>query len=165
LGRINLNLSNNNTIREFSAGGIVLDSISKNANVLLISRKKINPYFLNFSDKTEKTVWCLPKGKIEKSEDVKDAALREVREETGIIAKIIKKIDQIEYCYNKTKTTRCYKTVDFYMMKLDGGNISADSPEVEDVRWFRFDEAISLMSYDSEVDLVKKTRSELDQEI
>lgn len=145
------------TITEFSAGGIVLNHVGKDAKIILISRKK--------EGLASEVVWCLPKGKIEKSEKPQQAALREVREETEVKAEVIKEIGKINYWYYKKKGVRCYKTVYFYIMRLKSGKIGTESFEVNDVKWFKIDDAISNMSYNSEIEMVKKVKHELERQV
>ncbi len=133
------------TIREFSAGGVVLNLLKKNADIILINRRNSN-------------IWCLPKGKIEEGEKKEQTALREVREETGVFAKIIKRIDKINYRFYKDRNVKCFKTVYFYMMKYKSGDINANSFEVDNVNWFNIDKALLKMNYKSEKEIVKKVK-------
>ena len=72
--------------RATSCGGVV------------IFRGKILVLYKNFKNKYEG--WVLPKGTVEEGEDYKETALREVREETGVEATIIKYIGKSEYSFN-----------------------------------------------------------------
>ena len=74
------------TRREFSAGGVLYKTNGYIIKVALIAKKG-------------KTIWCLPKGKIEKGESSQDAAVREIQEETGLTGKLIMPIGDINYCY------------------------------------------------------------------
>ena len=73
-------------IEAISCGGVV------------IFRGKILLLYKNFKNKYEG--WVLPKGTVEKGEDYKDTALREVKEESGATASIIKYIGKSEYTFN-----------------------------------------------------------------
>lgn len=68
-------------MQEFSAGGVLL----KGNQVLLI--------------KSPSGVWTFPKGMVEEGEDLKDTAIREVQEETGVKGEVLQKIGEIEYFY------------------------------------------------------------------
>ena len=85
---------------EISSGGVV---VFGNAVLLL---KKYN------GD------WVLPKGRLEKGEDIKSAALREVLEETGVKAVVINYIGSVQYDYKNFKEDEVVcKTVHWYLMK------------------------------------------------
>lgn len=94
--------------------------------------------------------WVLPKGIIEAGEKPEEAAIREVREEAGVEAKIIKKITpEVRYKYIKNETL-VDKTVDFFLMEYQAGDIKNHNWEMEDVRWVSVDEALKLMAFAEE---------------
>jgi 8-oxo-dGTP diphosphatase len=106
-----------------------------------------------------KNVWCLPKGLIGKGEDPPATALREVREETGLTGEVIKKIGFISYWYFlKGEMTRVRKTVHFYLLNFVGGSTDDHDDEVDEARWFTIDEALSVLSYKSEKEIVQKAK-------
>jgi 8-oxo-dGTP diphosphatase len=103
--------------------------------------------------------WCLPKGIIDKDEDPPSAALRDVREETGLTGEILDKIGRISYWYAlKNQTVKIHKTVHFYLMKYIEGNTDDHDHEVNEAVWFPIDEALRKLSYKSERDIMKKAR-------
>lgn len=103
--------------------------------------------------------WCLPKGMIDKGEDAPDAALREVREETGLSGEIVDKIGQISYWYFlKGKMNRVHKTVHFYLLKFIQGSTDDHDHEVDEARWFPIDEALERLSYRSEKGIMQKAK-------
>lgn len=109
----------------------------------------------------KKEIWCLPKGKIEYEENPEEAALREVKEETGVEARIKEKIGKINYWFYKKENLRCNKTVHFYMMEFVNGKLSSESYEVEDVKWFSIKEALENMAYEKEKEIVKKVKRKI----
>lgn len=133
-------------IKEYSSGGVV---INKNENKLLI---------VNMNTLGGKTVWTFPKGHIEKNEDPKTAALREVLEETGVECKIIdeKEFYISKYTFYREKTF-IHKTVRWYLMepvKIIGKILTPS--EINDVRWVGFDDALKLVSYQSDKKMIEK---------
>lgn len=102
-------------------------------------------------------VWGLPKGEIEDGESPQEAALREVREETGVVAEIVDELDKVTYWFSRPKDrVRIRKTVQFFLMRAEGGNITDHDDEVEEVRFFALSEALDRTRYDNEVQLLKQ---------
>jgi 8-oxo-dGTP pyrophosphatase MutT (NUDIX family) len=138
--------------KEHSSGGIVFRNQDGKIEVALISR--INT--------RGKRVWCLPKGKVESKETPEDTAKREVREETGMDAEIVKKLGSINYWFvSPEDKTKVYKTVDFYLMEYKSGNVNDHDWEVEEVRWMDIDSALQIMEYPSEREMMLKAKQEL----
>jgi 8-oxo-dGTP diphosphatase len=105
--------------------------------------------------------WQLPKGTVDAGETPEIAAVREVREETGISTEIIAPIETIEYWYySKGKErVRFHKFVHFYLLRpLDVDAELKHDWEVEEARWVNIDAAIDMLAFKSERDLVVKAR-------
>lgn len=110
--------------------------------------------------KKREKVWCLPKGLIEKGETAEEAALREVKEETGLEGEIITKIGEVKYAFFKKK--RYFKKVHFYLLRCVGGSVDNHDFEVEEVRWFPISEAFQVLAYANERKILKKTKTMLE---
>ena len=91
-------------IQATSCGGVV------------IFRGKILVLYKNFKNKYEG--WVLPKGTVEEGEDYKETALREVKEETGVSAQIIKYVGKSQYTFSVPSDV-VDKEVHWYLMMAD----------------------------------------------
>ena len=103
--------------------------------------------------------WGLPKGLVEKDEPLEDAALREVCEETGLVAEVIERLEPIEYWTwwdEDGKKVRYHKKVYYFVMACRSGDVADHGSEVDDARWFPIDEAIERASYRTERELLQQ---------
>lgn len=107
-----------------------------------------------------KTRWGLPKGAVSQGETSEAAALREVLEETGLTAKIVKPLDTIEYFF-RAGDTLIQKRVDFYLMEYLDGDIVPQLSEVDDVEWVELSTAIRRASFESERKLLEMALQDL----
>jgi 8-oxo-dGTP diphosphatase len=115
-----------------AAGGVVI----RDGLVALVHRPKYDD-------------WSLPKGKLAAGEDWEQAALREVREETGMRCALREPLDDVEYIDPKGRP----KTVRYWRMEvLDGA--FAPNDEIDELRWLAVEEAVSQLSYDRDRELV-----------
>ena len=128
----------------FSAGGLVFKK-EPDLKVILIQTR-------NFKGDT---LWQLPKGKIEGGETAREAAVREVCEETGVRAEITQKLGSVEYFF-KHEQSFFKKKVTFFLMEYKDGVLVPQAGEVEEVGWFDPDEARQLLSYKNEWQIVAK---------
>lgn len=81
------------------------------------------------------------KGKREPGETVEQAALREIREETGIIGRIDKLIDIIAYTYRHPVQGAVDKEVHYYLVERQGGELKPQLEEIRSVAWYSAEEA------------------------
>lgn len=125
---------------EVSSGGVV---IFGNAILLL---KKYN------GD------WVLPKGRLEKGESIKGAALREVQEETGVKGEILDYIGAVHYNYKNLKEDEIVsKTVHWYLMKTGSMDCKPQRKEgFIDAVFVHIDKAKSLVRYSDEKKVIIK---------
>lgn len=125
---------------EVSAGGLVLRRNGASLEALLIGRGSPR-------------VWSLPKGHVEARETHEQAALREVREETGCWAEILSKLSDISYWFylNRTKHK---KSVHFYLMRYLSGDTANHDHEVDEARWFEIKAAKKALKYVNEKRLI-----------
>jgi len=126
---------------EHSSGGAVVKFENGTPYVALIATRG-------------RTRWGLPKGAVSEGETSEQAALREVKEETGLEANIVKPLDTIEYFF-RASGTLIRKRVDFYLMMFTGGTMTPQLSEVDDVEWVELLEEIQRASFDSEKKLLE----------
>ena len=129
-----------------SYGGVVVREAHEGLEVALIRPQSAE----------NKQVWALPKGAKEDLESPEDAAVREVREETGMEAEVIGKIDAITYWFAwPPERVRYKKTVHFFLMRYTSGEPTPDAVEVAEVRFVPLDGADKHASYASEKKILR----------
>ncbi|MGH2830859.1 MAG: NUDIX hydrolase [Actinomycetota bacterium] len=133
-----------------SAGGVVFDA---GGRVVLLGRAGEDGVLR----------WSLPKGAIEDGESVEHAAVREVREETGIDAAIVAPAGVIDYWFVwKPEDTRYHKFVHYFSMRATGGDFSRRDAEADDVGWFDRAQALEKCSYPNERGVIEAAAKALD---
>ena len=133
------------TTREVSAGGVVYRRADEGIEVVLASRRT----------RKGQLAWGLAKGGIELGETKEAAAIREVREETGMTAEIEADLGDTKYMYVWDEI-RIRKTVHFYLMRHTGGDVDDRDDEMEEIRWFPLERAIKRAAYRGERDMLVK---------
>lgn len=93
--------------------------------------------------------WTFPKGLIEPGEDPRDAALRELSEETGIGGRILAELGVVRYFYTRPDRRLVRKQVFFYLVEAGEGDLAAQPGEVRAVRWATLGEAQELLEYNN----------------
>jgi 8-oxo-dGTP pyrophosphatase MutT (NUDIX family) len=151
--------------REFSSGGIVF---KKNDGKVLWLVRKTAPSLLY-----PKTYWMLPKGRVDDTPDDKpgpmargevradekslqSAAIREVEEETGVEANIIKKIGTIKYSFTDPVRGKIFKFVTYYLMEWNRDLPQGFDSETSEVAWQPFDKAYKILSFSNEKEALKE---------
>jgi 8-oxo-dGTP pyrophosphatase MutT (NUDIX family) len=108
--------------------------------------------------------WQLPKGLVDGGEMPEAAALREVREEAGIDATIVEKIETVEYWYQAKvagKRVRYHKFVHFFLMLYVAGNVTDHDHEVNEARWVEIGAALELIAFKSERGVLEKAHDRI----
>ncbi len=138
------------TRTEVSAGGVVYRQGADGVEVVLAARRT----------RRGELAWGLAKGGIEPEESAEDAAVREVREETGIEAEIEAALGETRYFY-VWEDVRIRKTVHFFLMRAVGGDPNDRDDEMEDVRWFPLERALKRAAYRGERDVLGRAAEHL----
>jgi 8-oxo-dGTP pyrophosphatase MutT (NUDIX family) len=132
------------TERAVSAGGVVWRRAGDQIEVLLCGRHSDH-------------LWALPKGTPEPGETIEQAALREVREETGVVVETEDVIGDIKYWFSRPQEgVRYFKTVHHFLMKPTGGDPALHDHEFDEVRWMPVGEALRVMSYPNEAKMLRQ---------
>jgi len=120
-----------------AAGGIVVrHSESGRREVLVVHRPR-------------RSDWSLPKGKLEPDEPLEAGALREVEEETGLRCRLDRFVGYTEYEDRRGRP----KIVAYWAMEVLEGSF-APNEEVDELRWLEGAEAIELLTYGRDRDLI-----------
>src|SRR5215216_2760571 len=141
------------TMDQVSAGGVAFRWRDSQPEIAIVSVKP-------------KLRWQLPKGIVDPGETPQVAAVREVREEAGVETELIKLIETIEYWYRSAKygkPVRYHKFVHFYLVEYKRGDVSNHDHEVEEARWVSFEEALEMLDFKSEREVVEKAREMIEE--
>jgi ADP-ribose pyrophosphatase YjhB (NUDIX family) len=107
-------------------------------------------------------VWGLPKGGVEAGETPAQTALREIAEETGMSGVVEGDLGSIDYWfYARDRGGRIHKTVHYFLVRATGGSTDAHDHEVREARWVEVGEALGLMTYPNEREMVRKAAAAL----
>lgn len=138
-------MSTSDRHNDFSAGGVVV----RNGEVIVIVPKRRGAQ--------DDQVLGLPKGHLDGDETEVEAAIREVREETGVVAEPVEKLGEISYTYER-RGQPVDKRVAFYLLEYRSGELDHDH-EIEQVRWLPLEEAARTLTYEGEREMVERALS------
>ena len=114
--------------------------------------------YKNYKNKYEG--WVLPKGTVEKGEEFQDTALREVLEESGAKATIMKYVGKSEYTFNVPNDT-VSKEVHWYLMMADSYYSKPQREEYfVDSGFYKYHEAYHLLKFSNEKQILEKAYNE-----
>jgi len=136
-------MKRDNLVKEYSAGGVVFKKEKNQIKYLLI--------------KDSSGRWALPKGHIEAHEEIKEAALREIKEETGLNnLKIARNLETIKYFFCR-KNDIVLKMVNLFLIEASGDEeLKPQKKEITGARWVNGKEALRLASYKNTRDILQK---------
>jgi len=132
--------------QERSAGGVVVRG--EDAIVIVPTRRGAQG----------QRVLALPKGHVDPGETPDRTAAREVREETGVDARLVERLGEVRYFYQRDGK-RIFKRVTFYLFAYRDGSLDDHDDEVEEARWMPLAEAAEALSYDGEREMAARALS------
>jgi 8-oxo-dGTP pyrophosphatase MutT (NUDIX family) len=103
-------------------------------------------------------VLALPKGHLEEGESAADAALREVREEAGVVGRLVDRLGDVRYWYMRDGR-RIAKVVSFFLLEYVGGEVEDHDFEVEQARWIALEDAARDLTYPGEREMASRALS------
>jgi len=133
-------------IRDFSAGGVVVDG-DRVAVIVPVKRSADG-----------RRVLGLPKGHLDGDETPEQAARREVAEETGIAGRLVEELGDVDYIYER-RGRRIAKTVRFFLFRYCSGDVADHDHEIEDARWMSLEQASRELTYPGEREMVRRAIS------
>ena len=133
-------------IEEVSAGGVVV----RGEDVLLVvpTRRAANG----------SSVVALPKGHLDGEETEEQAALREVREEGGVVAELVEPLGDVRYHYRRDGRL-ISKRVRFFLFAFVSGSPATHDHEIEEARWVPMERAVTELTYPGEREMVRRVLS------
>ena len=130
------------TEREVSYGGVV---VRGDEMIVIVPRGR-------------RRVLGLPKGGPMEGETPEQTAAREVREETGITARVRERLGQVDYTYRRGGRNIA-KTVHFYLCLFEAGDTADHDHEVDDARWVPIEQARTELTYPGEREMIERALS------
>ena len=124
---------------QFSAGGVVFKKSADKTEILV-------------SQHSQHHGWVFPKGLIGdhvEKEGKEETAIREVKEETGAVGKIIRALNPVTYWF-VLEGEKVRKTVYYFIMEYIGGDIAKHDHEMEKVEWLPVEKVEERLTYKSD---------------
>jgi 8-oxo-dGTP pyrophosphatase MutT (NUDIX family) len=131
------------TSTEVSAGGVVLRD--GKVAVIVPTRRAADG----------RKVLALPKGHVDPGETPAQAAQREVREEAGVETRLVGRLGEVRYWYQRDGR-RIAKLVTFFLFDYLAGDVADHDAEVEEARWIAPEEALVTLTYKGEREMVER---------
>lgn len=129
---------------EESAGGVVY-------------KKEKGETFVLVTQHSAHHGWVFPKGLVENGEAKDSTAIREVKEEGGVEAKIVKELEPIEYFY-KLEGKTIKKKVTYFVMEYLSGDINDHDWEMENAEWLKVGEVENRLTYKTDKQVFEKAK-------
>ena len=137
-----------------SAGGVVYREVSGHIEVIIIAVGPNNR-------------WQLPKGLVDKNEKPEVTAVREAREEGGVVSEVVEHIETIEYWYAGLENgirVRFHKRVHFFLLRYLSGDTKDHDWEVNEARWVPVEDASAQLAFDNEKRVMQRAAELISEE-
>lgn len=134
------------TRKDFSCGGVVIDP--KNQQLLIVQVKNL----------AGAHVWTFPKGHPERGEDERQAALREVEEETGWQCDVVRPLTDVSYFFVR-EGVRYHKTVRWFVMEPVKKTGTPMEGEILDCRWVPLADVRTVLTYPTDLKLLAQLQA------
>lgn len=134
--------------------------------VIIVFKDNENLFLLlKQSEKISKGSWSFPKGHHEGIETPKETALREIREEAGVVD--IEFLDtpliREEYKFSTFAGEEYSKIVDYFIGFVKNKEVSIREGEIDMYKWLPYEEAYNTFSYNERKETLKKAKEYLDE--
>lgn len=131
-----------------SAGGVVLNS---RGEVLVVLQRDGS--------------WSLPKGGIKDGEDPREAAVREILEETGVkditMVKLLKSYSRYSRSNTGGEDMEKLKRITMYLFKAKQEDLGPVDPRIPEARWVKKEEAVTMLTNPKDQEFFENILSEL----
>ena len=110
--------------------------------------------------------WQLPKGLVDAGESPEVTAVREAREEAGVVTELLSLIDTVEYWFvgtDDTERVRFHKRVHFYLLRYISGDTKDHDWEVNEARWVPIENAVTMLAFEGERRMVERAQGLVDE--
>jgi 8-oxo-dGTP pyrophosphatase MutT (NUDIX family) len=153
--------------REISAGGVVVRGGAEGWTMAVIEPQKEPSSSAPKKKASQKVVLALPKGLVDPGEKPEQTAIREVLEETGLVAAPVAKLGDSKYVYVRSwgDKQKVFKIVSFYLLRYKSGAIDEIDPamrvEVKRAIWIPLEGATRKLAYQGEREIVRRAQQYL----
>ena len=129
--------------KHFASGGVVIKLEEGDVKVLLI--------------KDSYGHWTWPKGHIELRETPEIAAVREIKEETGLkTLELLEEVGKQEYWYT-LKGVRIFKVVHIFLVKAETGEeLKIQKEEIAEGKWLKPEGALVRIEYEGSKEILER---------
>ncbi|MBI2013666.1 MAG: NUDIX hydrolase [Candidatus Colwellbacteria bacterium] len=109
--------------------------------------------------------WSLPMGRVDENEDVFDCALREIREETGLVnLELVKKLGSYNrkgMDYDNGEPKEVPKKITLFLFNTNEMELKPVDPDNPEAKWVTIDEAINLMRHEGDKEFLRSVKDKI----